>query len=154
MRVIVDTILNSWNPVMYFCIVYTVLIFILSQMLFFIGGESIRGLNSLTGAGLAVLDILIGAFDSEPLRQTYGMGGILMLGIYYVINILLNWVLLNVFITIVCAQYGKEEGTAEAHQEQTIKTECGTPQHGLSPNKMSLITSDCGEMRSPSIERP
>ena len=29
---------------------------------------------------------------------------------------------------------------------------CGTPQNGLSSNKMALITSDCGTMRSPSIK--
>ena len=31
---------------------------------------------------------------------------------------------------------------------------CVTPQHGLSSNKMALIPSDCGAMRSPSIEWP
>ena len=31
---------------------------------------------------------------------------------------------------------------------------CGTPQHGLSSNKMALITSDCGAMRFPSIKWP
>ena len=29
-----------------------------------------------------------------------------------------------------------------------------SPQHGLSSNKMALITSDCGEMCSPSIKWP
>ena len=31
---------------------------------------------------------------------------------------------------------------------------CGTPQHGLSSNKMALITSDCGTMRSLSTKWP
>ena len=31
---------------------------------------------------------------------------------------------------------------------------CATPQHGLSSNKMALITSDCSETRSPSIKWP
>ena len=31
---------------------------------------------------------------------------------------------------------------------------CGTPQHGLYSNKMALITSDCGAIRSLSIKWP
>ena len=33
-------------------------------------------------------------------------------------------------------------------------TRCGTPQHGLSSNKMAPITSDCGTMCYPSIKWP
>ena len=35
-----------------------------------------------------------------------------------------------------------------------LDARCGTPQHGLSSNKMALITSDCDAMRSPSIIWP
>ena len=35
-----------------------------------------------------------------------------------------------------------------------INTGAGPPQHGLSSNKMALITSDCGVMCSPSIKWP
>ena len=36
----------------------------------------------------------------------------------------------------------------------SLSFRCGTPQHGLSSNKMALITSDCGTMRSLSIKLP
>ena len=36
----------------------------------------------------------------------------------------------------------------------TASRGCATPQHGLSSNKMALVTSDYGIMRSPSIKWP
>ena len=46
--------------------------------------------------------------------------------------------------------------TARCHPVRLLREVrgAGTPQHGLSPNKMALITSDCDAMRSPSIEWP
>ena len=38
--------------------------------------------------------------------------------------------------------------------EGVLPARCGTPQHGLSSNKMALITSDCGTTRSLSIKWP
>ena len=46
-------------------------------------------------------------------------------------------------------------GLAQRFMSQTdrfSRTWCGTPQHGLSSNKMPLITSDCDTMRSLSIK--
>ena len=39
-------------------------------------------------------------------------------------------------------------------KEQAVRTDAPPPQHGLSSNKMALVTSDYGIMRSPSIKWP
>ena len=41
------------------------------------------------------------------------------------------------------------------HTPETVGTfGAGPPQHGLYPDTMARITSDCDAMRSPSIKRP
>ena len=44
--------------------------------------------------------------------------------------------------------------TDEDMRERVAEAWCGTPQHGLSTNKMALITSDCGTMCYPTIKWP
>jgi hypothetical protein len=40
--------------------------------------------------------------------------------VYYIVNVILNWVLLNIFITIICAQYLIETETMETHFDELL----------------------------------
>jgi hypothetical protein len=121
-KIIINTLIHSIGDVVYFLVVFLMLVVAIACALNFVAGHTLPTLKSLPKSTLAVVDILCGDWDRSQIDTTTGMTGGGLMVLYYIVQMLLNWVLLNVFIAIVSGKY-EDEKTEFANKKENQVTD-------------------------------
>jgi hypothetical protein len=101
--VIIKTFGGALEDIIYFCMVFILLIIGFSVFIHCVAGNTVLAFSSVEKSIFSCFDILVGSFESDKLQEA-GSESVAML-FFYVYNILMVWILINVFIAIISDAY-------------------------------------------------
>ena len=124
-KVILNTISGAIEDIVLFLALFMLILVGFALFAHIVMGHTIVAFESPITAILKCMDILVGNFDSAEHIYSKNLDSTVIQTWYYVFNILMVWILINLFIGILDLAYKKAKGTYDRSPEKSLIIEMG-----------------------------